>query len=327
MLKKMFNINKNALLAFAGGFVLLLIIIASIIWRLNCVNELKKEFLRFEKSLLKAGYELGYEDLDCSFFGLFSVKNFEIISPDFSWKVPEITAGSFWGRLKFNLSDEQFLNYHQEAYNLAFSDFSISFGQDDAEIYFKSLNFGGLFESGPFELSLNEEKKDDNKDLPISFKGEVEISDIKILPEFETNLPRQIEKISLNYNVIGRLEYNEIYRASLMKWLNLGGFIEVEKLILNWQPLSMVARGELFFNENMKPSLHLQTSSKGLLSFVDKACESGTFESKGCFVVKILLNNKSFKLNEDDEHLTLTTPINLNNNTFSIENIALIKNP
>lgn len=46
-------------------------------------------------------------------------------------------------------------------------------------------------------------------------------------------------------------------------------------------------------------------------------------ERKGVFVAKILLNNKSFKLNPDDKYYTVTTPININSNQILIENIPL----
>lgn len=46
-------------------------------------------------------------------------------------------------------------------------------------------------------------------------------------------------------------------------------------------------------------------------------------ERKGVFVANILLSNKAFKLNEDDEHLTIVTPIDYRNHKLAVENITV----
>ena len=98
--------------------------------------------------------------------------------------------------------------------------------------------------------------------------------------------------------------------------------IDIKKLIVEWAPLTMVAHGDLYFNEKLAPVLHLNTSSKGLEETIDML-QDNFLESKGVFVAKILLNNKSFKLNKDDKYYTVTTPININSNQILIENIPI----
>jgi hypothetical protein len=46
-------------------------------------------------------------------------------------------------------------------------------------------------------------------------------------------------------------------------------------------------------------------------------------ERKGVFVANILLGAKAFKLKEDDEHYTISTPITYRDGKLAIENITI----
>ena len=85
----------------------------------------------------------------------------------------------------------------------------------------------------------------------------------------------------------------------------------------------MVGRGDLYFSEKLEPRLHLNTSSKALISVMELLEEEQIFERKGVFVSRILLKNKAFKMNEQDEFQTVVTPIDYKDNKLLIENIPV----
>ncbi len=52
-------------------------------------------------------------------------------------------------------------------------------------------------------------------------------------------------------------------------------------MIINWKPLVMVAKGELYFDEHLSPDLSLNTSSLALTEILDKFNQYSWLEDKG----------------------------------------------
>ena len=151
----------------------------------------------------------------------------------------------------------------------------------------------------------------------------LDVHDLTIADYTGWPMNKEVEYFYLNGNVIGTIERQPIFSESLYDWIEKDGHIEVKKMILNWQPLVMVAKGDLYFNENLAPNLTLNTSSLALVDTLDKMNANGWLEDKGVFVARILLNNKSFKKNQSDKYFTVTTPLKINNKQILIENIPV----
>ena len=58
-----------------------------------------------------------------------------------------------------------------------------------------------------------------------------------------------------------------LIKNDLENWKTLGGGIDVRRLVVNWGPLLLVARGDVFFDKQQVPYLHLRSSSKALNEF------------------------------------------------------------
>ena len=151
----------------------------------------------------------------------------------------------------------------------------------------------------------------------------LDVHDLTIADYTGWPMNKEVEYFYLNGNVIGTIEREPIFSESLYDWIEKDGHIEVKKMILNWQPLVMVAKGDLYFNENLAPNLTLNTSSLALVDTLDKMNANGWLEDKGVFVARILLNNKSFKKNQSDKYFTVTTPLKINDKQILIENIPV----
>ncbi len=156
-----------------------------------------------------------------------------------------------------------------------------------------------------------------------SFESFFEINNVDINGLIDYPLSSKLKLFYAKTNVIGRLKPEDHLLTSMETWLKEGGFIEVPNLIVQWEPLMLVGRGAINFNENFSPRINFNTSSKGILRLIKDLQENNFLDSKNVFVANILLSNKAFKLNPEDEELTISTPISYTDGKLSIENLTL----
>ncbi|MCQ2740899.1 MAG: DUF2125 domain-containing protein, partial [Alphaproteobacteria bacterium] len=161
-----------------------------------------------------------------------------------------------------------------------------------------------------------------NTTLP-SYESFFEINDVEINGLVDYPLSSHLKLIYTKASVIGIINPEDQLTASLETWLKDGGFIEVPNLVLQWNPLTLVGRGNINFNEYFSPRLSFNTSSKGLLKLLNDLQKNGFLDSKNVFVANILLSNKAFKLNPEDEELTISTPITYADGEVNIENLTI----
>lgn len=161
--------------------------------------------------------------------------------------------------------------------------------------------------------------------LSPSLESHLEIRDVKLNGLLKYPLTSEIHRIYGKFNLIGSILPQDSLYAGVENWLKNGGFIDIPKLIINWEPLVLVGQGSINFNEKLRPRINITTSSKAMLDLLDDLQKNHFLDRKGVFVANILLNSKAFKLNENDKYLTITTPISYQDNKLSIENITVKK--
>ena len=59
------------------------------------------------------------------------------------------------------------------------------------------------------------------------------------------------------------------------------------------------------------------------MSLIKDLQKNSFLDNKNVFVANILLSNKAFKLNPDDEELTISTPISYSDGKISVENLTI----
>lgn len=304
-------------------------------WSLNLV---KIEINKFQHSLLELGYDIAYDEASFGKFSPFSLltfKNFKIYATNaddyFEWSTPElkINTGIFSpATLSISGSRNQEFQRGNQKYPAEFPVFKVDLkfdqeiGLKDITIEGVGLNIQGLATIGSLKLASQRMAPRQISEFTPFFENHVELENVVISEDIDFPLLKTIERVYLNANIIGVIGAQESYAKSFDAWLRLGGIIDIKKLIINWSPLILVGRGDLYFNDQLEPNLHLNTSSKAFIEQLDKLQDS-YLERKGVFVAKILLNNKKFKLNKDDKYYTVTTPININSNQILIENIPV----
>lgn len=156
-----------------------------------------------------------------------------------------------------------------------------------------------------------------------SFESHFEVNNVEINGLLNYPLSSHLKMIYAQTSVIGRIVPDGGLFTTLETWLKEGGFVEVPNLIVQWEPLTMVARGNVTFNEVFSPRINLNTSSKGLLRLINDLQENSFLDSKNVFVANILLSNKAFKLNPEDTELTISTPFSYYDGKVLIENLPI----
>ena len=124
-------------------------------------------------------------------------------------------------------------------------------------------------------------------------------------------------------NIMGRIIPEDFIMTSLESWLREGGFIDVPNLIIQWEPLTLVGRGNINFNEEFSPRINFNTSSKGMLRLIKDLQQREFLESSNFFIANILLRNKAYKINPEDEELTISTPIGYADKKITVENLVI----
>lgn len=332
--------SKLALLTalFSGVATLMLMLF---VWERGlAIHQLKKEIAKLENSLTEAGFDLAYDDLrftSLSPFAIMTVKNLRFFSQDgsnyYEWKIPalKINAGLFSaGKISAEFSRQQFFQKGLDVYEADFPEIKLylSAGKDGLKsvaMEGKTLTVRNLFSIEKLSLSSQRSASRPANDLAPFFENRLNIQNVSLDKNIDFPLKNTISRIYLNASIIGPMNSHGTYGESIDEWLHLGGMVDIRRLIVNWAPLLMVGRGDLYFNENLEPNIHLTTSSKALIYMMDELEKNKILDRKGTFVAKILLNNKSFKISPNDQYYTVTAPININNEEILIENIPVKK--
>ena len=327
------------------SFFIMAVIVVFGLWinfeRAACIKNMKIEFQRFQDSIIDAGLDISYSDLQfskSSIFGVMVIKDLRINNLkannyiEYYAHQVKLNPSLFnIGKIKITFDGEQKLKQGEDSYNVFLSEFSILLGfckydgLKSISVIGKEIEIEDIIKIGSLKLASQKMSPQQINYLAPFFENHLELNDIEVTTTEPWPISKEVKRVYLNANIVGALKSHASYKDSIMQWLSSGGMIDIKKLNINWDNFVMVGKGDIYFNESMEPSLHLNTSSKGMLAFIDNLQGSDFLDSKGVFVAKILLGNKAFKLKEDDKYFTITTPINVNKNELTVENIAIKK--
>ncbi len=337
-IKKFFTDNSVAFISGALGFLLGFCLIFIFMLRGYHTQILKKGLASNIERLNEIDLDIAYSDID---FGsvpgldLVTVKDFSIYALNGSWKLsfPEIRVYQPWlstHKLLFSLGTQQEFNLGGTVYPVNGDEavLELTLGENHQPqmllAQLKNLSVKNFAKIGQINIAsrrLNQNLPADSF-LP-SLENFFEINNVKIDGLINYPLTSHINRIYAKTLFMGQLEGSSDLLMDIHNWLGKGGYIDIPTFTINWKPLLMVGRGQLSFTEKLKPVLRLETSSKGMLTLIDDFQNKNFIDSKGAFVVKILLSNKAFKLRQDDEQLTVVTPIDYRDEKLAVENFTL----
>lgn len=325
---------KRWWLSFVTGIVAFIIcfcFLTTYFHRSYAIGVLKNQFEELEKNLQSVGYDFAYDELRFSVFSpwqIMRVKNFRIYSLDEQnfWQ---------WNMEEFNV-DVGLWNIRKVGFYLGHRH-TLQIGKREWPIYFDESEIGVRLKNGAFKEFLMSIKGMAVRDLmtvdtvqakvkhqhnplantKIDIKG-VTIDDMTGWP-----LNKKLDHFYLDSSLLGNWDSDVPASEAFYEWVDKGGYVDVNKVILNWKPLIMVANGDIHFNENADPTISLNTASLALLETLDKLNDNNFVSKKGVFVVKLLLNNKAVQRSPTDEYKTIVTPLKISKDAVLLENIKI----
>ena len=304
------------------------------------IKQIRWQMAHLISQLNEIGIDIAYENIEFNsmFFSplvkinKFQIYNFNntnnwILSFDNIKAFPNIFGTS---KIRFEASSDGVFSFNDYQTSMSTDRTFLDITKQEhgfKEIVFHSqnINFKDLakIEKISFLLQALSFKKENSSITIPSFESFFEIKNVKINGLIDYPLSSNINLIYAKSSIMGRFTPEEHLLTTLETWLKEGGFIEVPNLIVQWEPLTLVGRGSINFNENFSPRINFNTSSKGILRLLDDLQKNEFLESKNVFVANILLSNKAFKINPEDEELTISTPIGYSDKKITIENLTI----
>ena len=320
-----------------GVAAAMLLIIWAVLARNYGVDSLKKELGKIIESVNVSGYDIAYDQIEFSTvspFKIMEIKNFKLYKiADTRWEltIPEVRLNADilnYKKLNLDVSRHALLNIGQQEYPVNLEGAVISLTFDDCGFYNLAGEMRDLLISriAKIETVKFATQRTQAKALTGSkpfLENYLELANIDLLTNNTWNMSPRIDEFYINANIIGKITGAKSYQQALRKWKDNDGSIEVKKLILNWKPLVMVSRGNIYLDGQFNPSLKLITTSKALIETMDNLEKAEVLEKKGVFVSKIVLSNKARKISEDEDFYTIITPLTLSSDEMTIEGIPV----
>lgn len=306
----------------------------------NAIKQtITNKIINFQEALNEFGYDIAYDKIQTSSLypqAILSVENLQIYpltsADSFSLKIPHFELqSSFWQPQNFEVktSPQQVVVWNNQFYDYNIGPSSLSFSLSEKGNFAKInlnlsdidiKNFAKIKIITYSGIAINPQLNLGNKS---TFENQLDLQDLSFNGLLNYPLSQNINRFYVKANLSGEIKKNSNFRRAVNDWLEASGTIDINDFVINWSPFALVGRGELSFNEEIKPRLHMETSSKALLNFIDDLDGRGWLESKGVFVAKVLLNSKAYPLKEGDKYLTVTTPIDYRDNRLAIEKITV----
>lgn len=325
-------------ISFLFFFIMGILVTNSLLQRKVAISAIKSNYAYVIGMLNETGIDIAYDDLKFNVWWplpLAEVKNLKIYVPgepdNFEWTVRELSVKTGLlsaANIDINISKEQSLKFSGSSYGVNIRNYKISIENNKNELNslaaeFYDTGISNIAEIGKITLAVRRIAPQQINDNAPFLKTYVELRDIQLNGLLNYPLSQKIDKIYLDSDIIARIKKDGNGKSSIHNWLSRGGKINVKALTLNWLPLLLVGKGDILFDENVSPSVRLQTSSKALLDLINELESKKTLDSKGVFVAKILLGNKAYKEAPSDKHLTVSTPIDYKDGVVSVEKIAV----
>lgn len=332
--------NRLGIFSFIFTFSIILSFIGITLSRNAAIRSIKNEIEITIKKLNEIGIDIAYSNIEFNnifTYPLISIQNLQLYNLEGKnlWNISfsEIKGNTSLfntNNIKMQFSENAKIRINDKEFpiNIANGELRIKTNKKQElnalKLNINDINIKNLAKIN--SLSGEMQKINSAMQAPVilpTIEANIEAKNISLNGLLNYPLTSQIERIFIRSNVIGTFPSSTTFLLSSENWLRSGGFIEIPSFLINWDPLLMVGRGTINFDEKLTPKIQLQTSSKALHELLQDLLKIGFIEKKGTFVANVLLKAKSFKLKKEDKYLTVTTPITYSDGKLSIENVMV----
>ena len=336
-----FKRNKLGIFSFLFSFTVIVTFIDMTLTRNAAIREIKKSILTWQNYLNEAGLDIAYENIrfnNIFIYPLLEIDGLQIYNLKgehlWSFKTDKLSFRLGWlnsKKLKAGGAAQSVFLFDGKAHPIALPGISLTVSTSsdgafkDLQLDLKDSEIKDFAKVRELTFALRRHKLPEKTSaLFPSFESHLEIKDVAINGLRQYPLTSKIGRIYAKFNLRGQIKPDEFFAPAVETWLHEGGFIAISNLIVHWPPLILVGRGDINFSEDFAPRVHVKTSSKAFLNLLEDLNKNESFERKGLFVSKILLSNKAFKLRDNDQYLTVTTPVDYRDGKLTVENIPVM---
>lgn len=107
-------------------------------------------------------------------------------------------------------------------------------------------------------------------------------------PDAKSPLGPEVQKLSAVLNLMGPFPEN-LGREPLAAWSEAGGILDLERLYLEWPPLTLEGDGTLALDKNLLPIAPFGLKAKGVFETVDALSQAGLIDTANALPVKLAL--------------------------------------
>lgn len=334
LLEKIKEYWKKYWVIIVSGFVSAVLCFSFMVTFFNrnyAIGMIKNQFGELERVLNSLGYDYAYDNVTFYSFSpwqIMRIKNLRIYSLDednfVQWSIDDFNVDvGLWkhNKIRVFLGSKQSLQIGKDVWNVYLPD-------SELDVKVKANNFQkavlkandivikNLIDIKDLSLAIDKNKMS-------SFEVELDVKAIHIDDMTGWKLNKDVDHVYIKSSLQDYLNFDMDIAESLYEWSDRGGKLVVEKMILNWKPLIMVANGDVSFNKKFEPKISLNTASFALIETLEKLNTHGFISNKGTFVVKILLNNKAVRQKSSDKYKMVKSPLKITKDKVLLENIRI----
>ena len=303
------------------------------------IKQIKANILHTISYLNEFGLDIAYDDIEFNsmmFYPLVKIENLKLYSVTTlnDWAVKLKTVKAYPNligtkRIRFTSTDGGRFSFNEFSSDMSseetFLDVITKNSKfDELMFHAENINIKDFAKIEKIVFLLRSEKVSEVSSFTTpSYTSMFEVNNVKINGLIDYPLSSNLKLIYAKANVMGKVIPDEFAKTSLENWTLQGGLIDIPNIILQWEPLTLVGRGDISFNENLSPKISFNTSSKGLLTLLNDLQKREVLDSSNVFIANIMLKNKAYKINDDDTELTISTPIGYSDKVLTIDNLPL----
>ncbi len=333
--------RKLGFFSFLFSFACMFMFIQVTVSRNNIIRTMQNDFAKAISDLNEIGLDVAYDNLEFDsifIFPLLKIENLRLYNLK-GTSLWNLSVNNIYARPRFFRSrGVRFVSDGGAVFSIDGNDYNIksegaelmlAYEKDmqfsDAELYLNRVDIKDWAKIDDIvwvARKVKEKKSVLNLRTP-NVESHLEIKNVNLNGLLDYPLTSHIRKIYAQFNLIGDLFGTEPFMITAEKWLHEGGFIDVPTITVSWDPLLLVGKGYVRFNEKFEPIVQIKTSSKAIINLLNDLKNNKFLDKKGVFVANILLAAKGFKMKDDDEYLTISTPIAYRDNKLTVENITV----
>lgn len=162
--------------------------------------------------------------------------------------------------------------------------------------------------------------------IPSTLAFGTAIGNLVMPPQLKMPIGNRIGMATLRGRVRGQWEDGIAFNQALANWRDGGGVIELDQLLLRWDPLSLSASGTLALDHRLQPLVAISARATGFFETIDSLAAAKVMRTRDASVAKFLLGALA-KQPADGGPAVLEMPLTIQDSTLYAGPAALARIP